>query len=63
MKSIESPLGISRSEYIAGVRLRPQHPAFAGTFEDWAAATMQIIRNLAEKPGTMQATRRVTSKR
>ena len=63
MKSIESPLGISRTEYIAGVRLRPQHPAFAGTYEEWAEATMQVIRQISEKRDTVALTPKVTTKR
>jgi capsid portal protein len=63
MKSMESPLGISRSEYIAGVRLCPSHPAFAGTYEDWARATIEVIRKLSEQRVGAQPARRVTSKR
>jgi len=49
MKEIQSPLGLSRSEYIAGVRLCPKHPAFAGTYENWIEASLEVIRKIAQK--------------
>jgi hypothetical protein len=49
MKEIESPLGLSRPEYIAGVRLCPKHPAFAGTYEDWIEASLVEIQTISQK--------------
>jgi hypothetical protein len=63
MKDIESHLGISRSEYMAGVRLCPKHPAFAGTYEDWIEANLEVVRKIAAKRYFLAGTTRAAKQR
>ena len=38
--------GIGRDEYLVAVRLRPTHPAFSGTYEDWMLTTLKEIERI-----------------